>query len=263
MQSSVYLINLDGSDQRLDRATRQLQAEGLAFERVAAFDGRQLSVDQFPDYDAEAARKYMGRPMLGGEIGCYLSHLDCARRFLAGPAEHCVVFEDDMLLVPGTAEFLDQSLAWLASKSVEWHLMNIGARRHKIYTPLHEFDFAGQGHLLTRAHYFPMTTTGLVWSRQGASAFVSGHHRIFAPVDNYFRYWLTRSNMGLAVMPPLVTAADFDSEISSSAGPGRSKQGRRLDYGLIKQKRLMIDKAIALRHRWSSRKRAMDVGLDR
>ena len=82
MHVAVYLINLDGSDDRLREASGQLESAGVTFERVAAFDGRGLRIEEFPDYDAKGARSYMGRPLRGGEIGCYLSHLECACRFL-------------------------------------------------------------------------------------------------------------------------------------------------------------------------------------
>lgn len=249
MQLPVYLINLDGSEERLRSASRQLDEAGVGFERVPAFDGRALRIEEFPDYDPVGAMAYMGRPLRGGEIGCYLSHLDCARRFLDSGAEYGVVLEDDMQLEPGFAEGLRILADWLDRHECDWDLINIGANRHKIFTPLMSFDAGGQAHELTRAHYFPMTTTGLIWSRQGAAVFVRGHGRIFAAVDNYFRYWLTRSDRGLAVWPPLVTTTGAESEISAAVGAKRSASGRHPLYGLIKQRRLMGDKLIAWRHK--------------
>ncbi|KRW95547.1 glycosyltransferase family 25 protein [Paracoccus sp. PXZ] len=245
----VYLINLDGSDERLRSASGQLNHAGQVFQRVPAFDGRKLRVDQFLDYDAGAALRYLGRPMRGGEIGCYLSHLDCARRFLASGAEHCIVLEDDMQLQPGYAEGVRKVLAWLGRQDLDWDLINIGANRHKIYTAIHEFDAGGQQHALTRAHYFPMTTTALIWSRQGARAFVAEHGAIFAAVDNYFRHWLTRTDRGLAVWPPLVTTTGAESEIAGAGRNRRSAEGRHPLYGLLKQRRLLTDKFIAWRHK--------------
>lgn len=252
--SPTFLINLDGSDERLRSASAQLDAAGLQFLRVPAFDGRNLTIAQFPDYDHARAIAYMGRPLRGGEIGCYLSHLDCARRFLADGAPFGVVLEDDMELAPDFADGLRAVLAWLAANPArKWDLINIGPNTHKIYTRLHDFEAGGHGHCLTHAHYFPMTTTGLIWSREGAQAFVGGHDRIWAPVDNYFRHWQTRRNRGLAVWPPLVTTSGAESEISGD-GAKRSVAGRVPLYGLIKQRRLMGDKLTALRHKWRARR---------
>lgn len=251
MDFPVFLINLDGSEARLRAATAALDAAGISFERVAAFDGRRLARAEFPDYDPRAALAYMGRELRGGEIGCYLSHLDCARRFLRSGAPLGMVLEDDMSPVPGFAPALEALTRWLSDWGEDWHLVNLGANKHKIYTPLASFD----GHVLTRAHYFPMTTTGLIWSRAGARAFVEAHRRIACPVDNHFRHWLTRSDAGLAVWPPLVTTTGAESEIDTQALAKRSAEGRARFYGLIKQRRLMTDKLLALGHKLRARRR--------
>lgn len=93
-----------------------------------------------------------------------------------------------------------------------------------------------------------MTATGLVWSRKGAQAFVANHHKIFAPVDNYFRFWLTRNNKGFAVLPSIVVASGVDSEVDAVVK--RKMTGRSRWYGLAKQRRLWVDKTIAIYHKW-------------
>ncbi|MCJ1901195.1 MULTISPECIES: glycosyltransferase family 25 protein [Paracoccus] len=248
MRLPAYLINLDGSDERLRSASRQLDEAGVPFERVPAFDGRALRVEEFPDYDPAGAMAYMGRPLRGGEIGCYLSHLDCARRFLDSGAEYGLVFEDDMQLQPGFAEGMRILMGWLDRHDRDWDLINLGARQHKIYTPVMGFEVAGRHHELTRAHYFPMTATALLWSRQGAETFVRTHRRITAGVDNHFRHWLTRNDRGLAVWPSLVTTTGVESQIEDGKGK-RSAGGRHPLYGLIKQRRQIVNKLIAWRHK--------------
>lgn len=244
----IFLINLDGSDERLSAATAQLDAAGLTFERIPAFDGRNLRIDEFPAYDAKAAMRYMGRPMRGGEIGCYLSHLKAAQRIVDSGTPFGVVLEDDMSLSPDAASILQRLVEWLEAHPQDWDLINLGPNKHKIFTPLAQFQTAIGCHTLTRAHYFPMTTTGLLWSRAGAQAFVEGHQSIFAPVDNYFRHWLTRNDRGLAVWPPLITTTGAESEITAGAVK-RSAKDRHPLYGLLKQKRLLADKALATWHK--------------
>ncbi len=86
MNLITFLTNLDGSDDRLNSARAQLDQQGIAFTRVSAFDGRGLNLTEVRDYDEAHAVRYMGRKLKGGELGCYYSHLDCARRFLASDA---------------------------------------------------------------------------------------------------------------------------------------------------------------------------------
>lgn len=255
MTLPIYLINLDDSDERLHLASAQMEKAGLSFQRVPAFDGRKLNINQFPDYDAKAALHYMGRPLRGGEIGCYLSHLDCARRFLQSGEPYAVVLEDDMQLVPGFSEAVAQVVDWLSTHPDEWDIVNIGADRQKIFTVLHDFAVSGNCYHLTMAHYFPMTTTGLIWSRSGARAFVENHDTIWAGVDNYLRWWQTRAGRGLTVSPPLVKTSGLESEIAPETGSDRSAAGRHPLYGLMKQRRLLTDKLIALRHKWRAQRR--------
>lgn len=247
MSLAVYLINLDGSDERLTSARAQLNAANVKFDRVSAFDGRGLTLDQFPDYDANAALSYMGRPMRGGEIGCYLSHLDCAKRFLASTAQHALVLEDDMQLASGAMETLSQMLNWLTQHKQTWDVINIGADRLKYITPLAGFSVATGKVVLLKAHYFPMTTTAIVWSRQGAEAFVTGHKAIYAPVDNFLREWQCTVDRGLSVSPPLVTTTGVTSDIDGGQSKRKSENRHPL-YGWLKQKRVLRNKLRALRH---------------
>ena len=245
MKIVTYLINLDGSDTRLAQAKKQLDENGIEFERVSAFDGRGLNPSALPEYDEHHALSYMGRQLKGGELGCYLSHLNCAKLFLQSNADYAVVLEDDMVLREHVSEAIVYFLQWLEDNPISWFLINIGAEKRKIYSPLVTYNNTYE---LIQAHYFPMTTTGLIWSREGASAFVEGHQTIFAPVDNYFRKWLTSNDKGLAVYPPLVVASGAPSDIDKDSQK-RKKLGRNRFYGWIKQKRLWGDKVIAFYHK--------------
>ena len=51
MKVVTYLINLDGSDQRLASATEQLQQANWEFTRFPAYDGRGKALSEFKNYD--------------------------------------------------------------------------------------------------------------------------------------------------------------------------------------------------------------------
>lgn len=244
---AVFLINLDGSDQRLAEATAQLNASAIPFQRVSAFDGRNLNTDTFAGCDTRRFLRLMGRPIRGGEIGCYLSHLDAARQFLASDARFGLVLEDDFRFLPGTWRLICELTAWAAARPVDWDVINLGHKKHKIFSPIQHLSTTGVSTTVTRAHYFPMTASALLWSIEGATAFVNEHDRIFAPVDNFLRHWQTRRDRGLAVWPPIVSTTDAQSQIDSAATK-RSRKGRSALYRLIKQRRLWVDKALAFRH---------------
>lgn len=246
METPVYLINLDGSLDRLKSARDKLSAVGMDFIRIPAFDGRELSVHDYAQYSDEKARRYMGRSMTGGEIGCYVSHQNAAAEFLRSGAAFGVVLEDDFTFADTGAETLLAALDWLSEQPLEWDVVNIGAEKRKIATPLHNIG----SHSIAWAHYFPMTTTGLIWSRTGATRFIEHSQKLFAPVDNFLRHWQTRENRGLSIWPPITPAADFESEIGKSAR--KNKSGRTAFYGLAKQQRLWTDKALAFYHKLKS-----------
>ena len=41
----------------------------------------------------------MGRKLVGGEVGCYLSHKRCVSEFLASDYDFVIVLEDDLEIV--------------------------------------------------------------------------------------------------------------------------------------------------------------------
>lgn len=245
-----YVINLDGGAQRLESVKRMLSSFGMEFERVSAFDGRKLELDQVDDYDAGRAERYMGRSLVGAEIGCYRSHLAAAVRFLESDAKYGLVFEDDVLLRCNPIALLEEALPILESVDPDWLLLNIGANKSRITGPISDHDIGGHQCSLVAAHYFPMMACAIVWSREGARQFVENHDRIFAPVDNYFRYWLTRAGHGYAFWPAPITTTGAESQIAASDGRMRSRYGRKWHYAISKQKRLLEDKLIALSRRY-------------
>jgi glycosyl transferase, family 25 len=244
----TYFINLDGSEARRAAAEDTLTKAGLSWERVPAVDGRGKPASSFAEYDSEQARAYMGRDLLGGEVACYLSHVRCVERFLQTAEPDALVVEDDMSLVPDAAAHLASVLTWLAAHpQIEWDVINVGCLALKVATPLTKSG----PHILSRAHYFPMSTIGLLWSRRGAERFLATRGRIRAPIDAHLRYWQTRAGRGLATFPALVQHhEDGTSEIDGPGTLGRTKSGgaRGLGYFLRKQRRTLVGNAIAWRH---------------
>ena len=133
MKVKTYLINLDGSDERLARATEQLQAVNWEFERFSAYDGRGKELSSFQDYDDALTQQTLGRRLLNSELGCYLSHYGCAQKFLASDADYLVVLEDDMKITADFKQSMDQVLAYLdCHQALDWYLVNLAAKKKKL-----------------------------------------------------------------------------------------------------------------------------------
>lgn len=248
MTISIFVVSLNSTSQRSKRLENAMRSAGLRFEFIEAIDGREFDPQLNFHYDAPQARRYMGRDLVGGEIGCYLSHLKAAKRFLEEGSRYGVVLEDDAAPSHDLLNACYDITSTLERIDPEWLLVNIGKSSNKLYTAISKTS--NHKHVVQAAHYFPVTTHGLLWSRRGAMKFIREHETIWAPVDNFLRHWLTRDGHGYAVHPPLVAVTGAESMIApASKGSLRQRNGRTWHFALTKQKRLFIDKLIAARHK--------------
>jgi glycosyl transferase family 25 len=249
MKALTYLINLDGSDARLDSATKQLNQINWPFERVAAYDGRGKDLSDFVDYDDNQTRKNLGRSLLSAEVGCYLSHYKCAEQFLQTDADFLVVLEDDMTLSDDFKTVVQETLDFLYTHpTLDWYLINLAAKKKKLARSIVNF----YQHTLWHAYYFPIRGLGLIWSRQGAEAFIKHSKPISMPVDIFFQRWLSQNGKGLGVWPAVVSPMGLDSDIlgteASQKIKRKDKEGRDKSYNIKKHKRMLQDKATATKN---------------
>lgn len=117
---AVYLINMDGAEDRMEVMNRETAAAGIVAERVSAVIGRNLNFP-IPDFSELSYKLLHGRRMKYGEVGCYLSHVECARRFLASDAELCLILEDDVSFEPDFLETIDAA----AKNADAWDILRL------------------------------------------------------------------------------------------------------------------------------------------
>ncbi|ELW82917.1 MULTISPECIES: glycosyltransferase family 25 protein [Acinetobacter] len=249
MKVETYLINLDGSDERLQRATEQLQAVDWSFQRFSAYDGRGQDLASFENYDDVATQQTLGRRLLNSELGCYLSHYGCAEKFLQTDADYLVVLEDDMKITTDFKTSVEQILSYLDQhQDLDWYLINLAAKKKKFAKDIVKIDDFSLWH----AYYFPIRGLGLIWSRKGAEAFVVSGKTMTMPVDIFFQTWLSKNGKGLGVWPALVKPAGLDSDILGTVATQgisrKEKENRDSSYGLKKQKRMWRDRLYAFKH---------------
>ncbi len=245
-----YLINLDSSTERLAVASAQLKAAGIPFERLSAFDGRQLDPTTRPEYDEARAMSWFGRKLSGGELGCYFSHVDVAQKFLESDAKYGLALEDDLSVVENGGAVVQDIIAYLeAEKSLrDWHMVNLGRPVKRFFTPIASLQslHGDRPVELCRAHYFPDTTTAILWSRAGAEAFVKAAYPIFMPVDHFLRYWGIKTDAGLGLTGVPFTPTGVESDINTAKKPKDVRRARF--YQLRKQRRLWTNKLAAKAH---------------
>ncbi len=94
----VYLINLDRRPDRLAEMTERLNALGLEFERISAFDGKNNSVLGLVSWMKAYIYNRCELPPRG-QIGVYYSHRYAWQRILDANISQALILEDDAIPV--------------------------------------------------------------------------------------------------------------------------------------------------------------------
>lgn len=243
MKLSTYLINLDSSTARLEKADAELKRHNIAYQRISAVDGRVFDVAQFEGYNSAKSNAYTGRDLIGSELGCYLSHKKALEAFVASTSEFGLILEDDLHLVDDFKSILDQTLNWMETHPAHWHVMNIAANKKKMASPI----LSIQGHQLYKAYYFPILALGLIWSRQGAESFLAQMGDIYTPIDVEIQAWVSKSGKGLSIFPPIVVPSGAASDIDAHT-IAKQQDSLRVDRFGPRQKRMWKNKLNAFKN---------------
>ncbi|MDZ4140131.1 MAG: glycosyltransferase family 25 protein [Erythrobacter sp.] len=99
----AYCINLDRRPDRLDYMIREFGSHGVPFERISAVDAQDPAVAALA---AACPPTAAGPRMSAGAYGCFQSHREFWRRLVASGDAHGMIFEDDLVLAPGIAQYL-------------------------------------------------------------------------------------------------------------------------------------------------------------
>ena len=237
----TWVINLDRAPERLARITAQLGRLGLPFHRLAAVDARSMTDQQRALLDEPAYRRKHGMSPVLGELGCYLSHVQVMRAFLASDAEFALVLEDDVLL----RDSLPAVLMGLARHHDRWDMCKLSAVHSGTPQP---FVAVASGHHLAVMLSRCTGSSAYAINRVAAQAYLQQLLPMSLPYDHVFdQGW----RFGLKVRLVTPTPCGHDEEIVSTivAPPGVKRkfpwfrrwpayvyrlgnEVRRLSYGL-------------------------------
>lgn len=236
---ATYLINLDRATERLLSAETKINHAGLQYERITAVDGSKLTRQQKGQYNEALAYKHFGRSLSGGEIGCYLSHVNAVDLFLKTDMEYGLVLEDDIKLDCDFNSVLQELIEFLNShKESGYDIVNLCNEPKKSYNQLHTIAVTNGNFDLCRAHFFPVRTTAILWTRQGAEKFRAACHPIHSPVDQFLKDWCIENDNGLCFLNPPVTHTDAESQIDFISQHSKATRGTRAtNYFIRKQLR--------------------------
>lgn len=238
----TWVINLDRAPDRLARISAQLHRLGLEFTRLPAVDARNLTADQSAALDETGYRRKHGMAPLPGELGCYLSHVEAMRLFLAGGAEFALILEDDVLLhdsLPGV-------LHGLMRHAERWDMVKLSAVHSG--TPQTVLEVA-PGHWLAVMLSRCTGSSAYLVNRRAAQAYAEGLLPMQLPYDHVFdQGWRFHLKVRLVTPTPCGHDDQIASTIVAPPGPSRKfhwtrrlpafsyrlgNEARRLVYGLV------------------------------
>ena len=235
-----YVINLADNTVRMDNVRAQLDAQGIAFERVEAVNGWALSDEEIAQvYDPVANAKRGKQDLVPAEMGCYLSHIHAWRTIAAGPADGGVILEDDFQAVESLSDVLG---ALCASPDRAWDiakLFSINADPKIIASsPLTE------GYVLATPLRVPSTTLGYAITRQAAQVLLERSVPFFRPIDEDHKFlWEHGLRVSLVIPSPVVVGEQ--EAVTGTIGAARRKRSkgralRKLRYQLGYQLRIRL-----------------------
>lgn len=216
----AYVINMDANPARLANCAATLDRLGIPWERVPGVDGRALPAAEVARvYDARANARRGRRPLVGPEIGCYLSHIAAWRRIAAGPAAGGAVFEDDFAADDSLGAVLDA----LATGAEGYDMVKLfafdAAPRTVASAPL------GDRHRLVEPYRVPTCLIGYTLTKPAAARLAARALPFFRPVDEDQKFlWETGLRVGL-VTPPPVRIGDQQAA-AGTVGAARRTGGR-------------------------------------
>ena len=157
---TVNCISLADEHARRNYMRAQLDACGLPYR---FFDAVRIDLGRgWPGNYARVRRlRHSGVDMRAGEMGCYLSHREIWKAFLAGDDELCLVLEDDVEIGPDFAAVVEA----LCEDTRDWEFVRLtGVFRRTAY-PLRRL--AGE-HFLVDYLQQPNGTQGYLLNRRAA-----------------------------------------------------------------------------------------------
>jgi glycosyl transferase family 25 len=216
----IYVINMAANTTRMARVTDELSRRGLAFTRFEAVNGRALSEDERARvYDPQANARRARHPMIGPELGCYLSHVALWEKIAAGDADGAVILEDDF----AAQDDLPQVIAALAEDGGDWDIaklfslkqtQGVVARRPLI-----------PGREIVVPYKVPTTTLGYAIRREAAARLAARALPVSRPIDeDHKHFWEIDLRVAL-VMPPPLSFGDDTAETGSIQSTRRRARG--------------------------------------
>ncbi len=215
MVPKIYLINLARSAHRLRFMEQQLNRLGLAFQRVEAIDGKDLTPDRIREVAVPERVEEWKFLLTPNAIGCAMAHLRAYQMFLDDGGETAIIMEDDVELLDGFKHAGAVCADVLPEGAVA--LLYFHGERHK-FSSKNSIPLGGGRSLHAALTAWGAYTAGAyILSRSTARSIADFNYPVYTTADS----WGVFRREGLinslwAVLPPVTAPAHFSSDIGYS-----------------------------------------------
>ena len=214
LEVPIHVINLDSRPDRWEAIERQLAAQGLTAQRIAALTGQDAR-DRGYRLCVPAQEQPEWR-VGDGAFGCAASHIEAYRLIAASEAPGALVLEDDAVLVD---DFTTRASLALQSRSSQSSLVSFGwtfygwTVRGRIAEAAHRLRGLGPRDRLA-VQPFEMGAHCYWVSHEFSAAATELMSPVFAPIDAMLRALTHYASWQAEVhWPPLATQDATDSDI--------------------------------------------------
>jgi glycosyl transferase family 25 len=203
----IWVLNLKQDALRLAFMSKQLNALGLPFAVVEALDGNLLTEADWKRYSKDRARKFSGRELVRGEVGCALSHARMWERIVRENLPEVMIFEDDVHIAAAFPALLERRERLPA----DWELINFSTNAAQ--EPFGDFIF--DIYRASRHKDPPNLTSAYLLNTRGARKLLDHTYPIGHTADGLT--WRTDITgvVSYGIYPRLVVLADLGSSIWS------------------------------------------------
>lgn len=210
----IGVINLSSSTSRREAVTADLALSNTTAEIIEAVDGRGAAAESFDAYNFRMTRLRHGRDLNGGEVACYLSHLEALRRFIASGEDTGLILEDDIQFTTGARDDIVYLIGFLRARYPDWQIVNLTQHDNRCCRQIGTL----RERAIFKAYYFPMLTGANLWTRSAAAAFLASRFArdVRGPFDTELRSYCAQTGSGVSLSPPPLSTRAVKSEIDQS-----------------------------------------------
>ena len=183
---------------------------GLTPTFFEATDGYQLDIPNLADYDGEKRRRYFGKDLKAGEIGCLLSHRAIYEKMVAENIPKALVLEDDVFLADDFRDVLQD----IQKTTVPWDLIRFVGHGKVFDIGYRTLAPLNHGYSITRVPTTPSGAYAYLLTLKAANRLLHFMQKNWVPVDIiHSRVWQTRLETLLIHPSPVIPDLEGPSTI--------------------------------------------------